>query len=52
MAKSKTDKASRKRNLDGKLALKHKISRLRRYIKTHPNDLEAPKALSKLEAKL
>lgn len=50
--KRKTEKASRKKNESNKLALRHKISRLKRYIKKMPNDLEAPKALAKLESKL
>ena len=50
--KTKTNKPSRVAHKENNLALKHKISRLKRYIKHMPNDLQAPKALSKLESKL
>lgn len=44
-----TTKSSRAKNKDKKLAYKHKISRLKRYIKKMPNDLEALKTLKKLQ---
>jgi len=50
--KTKTNKPSRVAHKEKNLALKHKVSRLKRYIKRMPNDLQAQESLSKLEKKI
>lgn len=44
---SKT-KSSRARHKDSGLALKHKISRLKDYVRRHPTDLQAKSNLDKM----
>lgn len=51
-SRSKTSKSSRARSIDQKLALKHKINGLKRYIKRMVNDNQAKKSLEELEKKL
>lgn len=50
--RSSTTKPSRAKNKDNNLALKHKISRMKKYVKDHPTDLQAKNNLDKLLSKV
>lgn len=51
-SKSKSSKSSRAKNLDQHLALKHRINRLKDYIRRHINDKQAVESLNNLIKKL
>lgn len=47
--RSSTKKPSRTRHKNLNLAIQHKVTRLQRYCKTHPTDLQAQKDLTRLK---